>query len=116
MITTTDLVRLGNSDPVVLAADVGRQRTLAGVVELAGPIPPVLAELVDRDVSAADIGRVTTALGDAVRRRVVALVEEEVGPPPTAYSWVVLGSAAREEEAMAADQDHRTGTRTGGSR
>ena len=106
MITTTDLVRLGNSDPVVLAADIGRQQTLAGVVELAGGIPPVLAELVDRDVSAADIGRITTALGDAVRRRVVALVEEEVGPPPTAYSWVVLGSAAREEEALAADQDH----------
>lgn len=106
MLTTTDLVRLGNSDPVVLAADIGRQRTLAGVVELAGRILPVLAELVDRDVSAADIGRVTTALRDAVRRRVVALVEEEVGPPPTAYSWVVLGSAAREEEALAADQDH----------
>ncbi len=106
MITTTDLVRLGNSDPVVLAADIGRQRTLPGVVELAGQIPPVLAGLVDRDVSAADIGRVTTALGDAVRRRVVALVEEELGPPPTAYSWVVLGSAAREEEALAADQDH----------
>ena len=106
MITTTDLVRLGNSDPVVLAADIGRQRTLAGVVELAGRILPALAELVDRDVSAADIGRVTTALRDAVRRRVVALVEEEVGPPPTAYSWVVLGSAAREEEALAADQDH----------
>src|SRR5215207_7297029 len=106
MITTTDLVRLGNSDPVVLAADIGRQRTLAGVVELAARIPPVLAELVDRDVSAADIGRVTTALRDAVRRRVVALVEEEVGPPPTAYSWVVLGSAAREEESLTADQDH----------
>lgn len=106
MITTTDLVRLGNSDPVVLAADIGRQRTLAGVVELAGRIPSVVAELVDRDVSAADIGRVTTALRDAVRRRVVALVEEESGPPPTAYSWVVLGSAAREEEALAADQDH----------
>lgn len=106
MITTTDLVRLGNSDPVVLAADIGRQRTLAGVVELAGRILPVVAELVDRDVSAADIGRVTTALRDAVRRRVIALVEEELGPPPTAYSWMVLGSAAREEEALAADQDH----------
>ena len=40
MITTTDLVRLGNSNPVVLAADIGRQRTLARVVELAGRIRP----------------------------------------------------------------------------
>lgn len=106
MVTTTDLVRLENSNPVYLAADIGRQETPAGVVELAGQIPQVLAQLVDRDVSAADIGRVLTALGDAVRRRMLALAEAELGVPPTPYSWVVLGSAAREEEALAADQDH----------
>jgi CBS domain-containing protein len=66
----------------------------------------VLGQLVDRDVSAADIGRVVTALGDAVRRRVVALVDAELGPPPAPYAWVVLGSVAREEEALTADQDH----------
>jgi CBS domain-containing protein len=106
VVTTTDLVRLESSDPVHLAADVARQATLAGVVQLARGIPQVLARLVDRDVSAADIGRIVTALGDAVRRRVVALVEAELGPPPTPYAWVVLGSAAREEEALAGDQDH----------
>jgi CBS domain-containing protein len=36
----------------------------------------------------------------------VVLVEEELGPPPAAYSWVALGSVAREEEALSADQDH----------
>lgn len=106
VITTTDLVRLENSNPVYLAADIGRQTTLPGVVELAHRIPPVLGELVDRDLSAADISRIMTALGDAVRRRVVALVEAELGAPPVPYSWVVLGSVAREEEALSADQDH----------
>ena len=106
LVTTTDLVRLENSNPVYLAAEIGRQATLAGVVERAHRIPGVLGGLVDQDVSAADIGRVLTALGDAVRRRVVALVEEELGPPPAPYSWVALGSVAREEEALSADQDH----------
>ncbi len=106
VLTTTDLVRLENSNPVYLAADIGRQATVAGVVALAHRIPSVLGELVDRDASAADISRVVTALGDAVRRRLVALVEAELGPAPAPYSWVVLGSVAREEEALAADQDH----------
>ena len=106
MVSTTDLVRLENSNPVYLAADIGRQTTLAAVVEQARRIPTVLGQLVDRDVSAAEIGRVVTALGDAVRRRVVALVEAELGPPPAPYAWVVLGSVAREEEALSADQDH----------
>ena len=106
MVTTTDLVRLENSNPAYLAADIGRQTTSSGVVEVASRISPVLGELVDRDVSAADIGRIMTALGDAARRRVVTLVEAELGPPPVPYSWVVLGSVAREEEALSADQDH----------
>jgi CBS domain-containing protein len=106
VVTTTDLVRLENSNPVYLAADIGRQTTVPGAVALAHRIPSVLGELVDRDASAADISRIVTALGDAVRRRLVALVEAELGPPPVPYSWVVLGSVAREEEALAADQDH----------
>jgi CBS domain-containing protein len=106
VVTTTDLVRLENSNPVYLAADIGRQTTIPEVVEWAHRVPRVLGELVDRDVSAADVGRVLTALGDAVRRRLVALVEADLGTPPVPYSWVVLGSVAREEEALSADQDH----------
>ena len=106
MVSTTDLVGLENSNPVYLAADIGRQTTLTAVVEQARRIPTVLGMLVARDASAAEIGRVVSALGDAVRRRVVVLVEAELGPPPAPYAWVVLGSAAREEEALSADQDH----------
>lgn len=106
VVTTTDLVRLEGANPVYLASDVGRQTTISAVVEIAHRIPAVLGELVDRDVTAADISRVLTALGDAVRRRVVALVEADMGPAPVPYSWVVLGSVAREEEALTADQDH----------
>ena len=106
LVTTTDLVRLENANPVYLAAEIGGRTTLAAVTEAARSIPAALAQLVERDLTAADASRVATALGDAVRRRVVALVEAELGPPPTAYSWVVLGSAAREEEGLSADQDH----------
>ncbi len=106
LVTTTDLVRLENSNPVYLAAEIGRQTSLQGVIERAHRVPAVLGDLVDQDVSAADISRVLTALGDAVRRRVVALVEGELGLSPAPYSWVALGSVAREEEALSADQDH----------
>lgn len=82
MVTTTDLVRLENSNPVYLAADIGRQTTMAGVVDQARRIARVLGQRVEQDVSAAEVGRVVTALGDAVRRRVVALADAEPGDPP----------------------------------
>lgn len=110
LVTTTDLIRLEQSNPVYLAADVARQETLPGVVEQAQRIPAIVEQLVDQDASARDIGRIVTALGDAVRRRVLTLAQSAVaarlGPAPTAWSWVVLGSVARDEEGLSADQDH----------
>ena len=44
---------LGDSDPVVLAADIGRQQTLDSVVELAGRIPLSPSASRERNWSAA---------------------------------------------------------------
>jgi CBS domain-containing protein len=106
LVTTSDLIRLEQSNPVYLAADVARQTDLAGVAAQARRIPSVLAQLVDQDVSATDLGRIMTALGDAVRRRVITLVEAGLPPAPVPYAWLGLGSVAREEEGLGSDQDH----------
>ena len=37
---------------------------------------------------------------------VIALAEADLGPPPVPYCWVALGSRARLEQALAADQDN----------
>lgn len=106
LVTTTDLVRLERSNPVYLVTDLARQQDVAGVVTLAGRIPRVVDQLVGEDASAEDIGRVATALTDAVTVRLLELAEAELGPAPGRYAWVALGSAAREELALGGDQDH----------
>ncbi len=105
IVTTTDLLRLEEANPVYLAGDIAKQPDVEGVARVASRLPRVVQALVDQDASAGDIGRVVTAVGDAVERRVIALVEAELGPPPVPYCWVALGSRARLEQALAADQD-----------
>lgn len=106
LVTTTDLVRLERSNPVYLVADIQRQDTVDGVVEQSRRIPSVVAQLVAEDASAHDVGRVVTALTDALTVRLIGLVESDLGPAPAPWSWVCLGSAAREERALGGDQDH----------
>ena len=105
LVTTTDLLRLEQSNPVYLAGDIAKQADVAGVARAASRLPQVVLSLVEQDASADDIGRVVTAVGDAVERRLLALAEAELGPPPVPYCWVSLGSRARLEQALAADQD-----------
>lgn len=106
LVTITDLVRLERSSPVYLVTDLARQRDVPGVVRLAARIARVVDQLVSEDATAEDIGRVTAALADAVTVRLIQLAEAELGPPPAPYVWVVLGSAAREEQTLGSDQDN----------
>ncbi len=106
VVTTTDLIRLEQSNPIYLVGDIGKQADVAGIAAVSAKLPRAVAAMVAQDASAEDITRLITAVGDAVERRVLTLVEERLGPPPVPYSWVVLGSRARYEQALAADQDN----------
>ncbi len=110
MVTTTDLMRLERASAVYIVGDVAKQADVAGVAAVAARLPRIVDQLVDQDVSAGDITRLVTAVGDAVERRLLTLAESELvaeghGPPPD-YCWMVLGSKARHEQALGSDQDH----------
>ncbi len=105
IVTTTDLLRIEEGSPVYLAGDIAKQPDVDGVARVSARLPKVVQALVEQDASADDIGRVVTAVGDAVERRLIALAEADLGPAPVPYCWVALGSRARLEQALAADQD-----------
>lgn len=106
MVTTTDLMRLQQANPVHLVGDLDKAPDVATVAALARRLGSVVETLVAQDASAHDIGRVVTLIGDAVERRLLQLAEERLGPPPVPYAWLTLGSRARYEQALNSDQDH----------
>ncbi|UVE95690.1 DUF294 nucleotidyltransferase-like domain-containing protein [Dietzia sp. B32] len=106
MVTSGDLLRLAQADPVYLAARISRAQDADGVAELSARLLPLVAEFVRRGTTPRDIGRVVTATADAATRRLIALAESELGPPPVPYCWVGLGSQARGELGVASDQDN----------
>lgn len=110
VVTTTDLMRLERVNIVHVVGDIAKQPDVAGLVAMASRLPRLVEQLVGQDVSADDITRLVTTVGDAIERRLIALAEEDLaseghGPAPR-YCWMVLGSRARHEQALGADQDH----------
>lgn len=106
LLTMTDLMRLQTANPVYLTGDIGKQTTVEGLVTASRRLPAVLQQLIEAGASADDIGRVATAIGDALERRLLELAEAELGPPPLPYCWLVLGSQARLEQSLHSDQDN----------
>ncbi len=106
MISSSDLMRLEHNNPVYLVADIQAAGDVPHLASLARRVPVILEQLVAEDATAQDMGRVLTALGDALERRLLVLAEADLGPPPVPYCWVVLGSQARHEQGLASDQDN----------
>ena len=69
-------------------------------------LPMFIKALLESGARVEHITRILTAVSDAVLVRLVALAEAALGPPPTPYAFVVLGSEAREEQTLATDQDN----------
>lgn len=54
----------------------------------------------------AQIGRTVASLNATLIRRLLKLAEQELGPPPTEYAWIVFGSEGRMEQMLLTDQDN----------
>jgi CBS domain-containing protein len=106
MLTSTDLMRLERANPIHLVGDVAKAKDLDALVLLSQRLPRIIDQLVHEDATADGIGRIVTAVGDAIERRLITLAEQHLGSAPVPYAWIVLGSQARLEQGPSSDQDN----------
>jgi CBS domain-containing protein len=88
---------------VEAARECGTARELASV---GSRLPELLNALVAARATFRQVGEAMTEVTDAVTRRLLALAERELGPPPQPYSWLACGSQARREQGVVSDQDN----------
>ena len=96
----------GPGQPVYVVGDIQKQSDVEGVATVSARLPAVVESLVGQDASADDIGRVVTAIGDAVERRLITLAEAELGGAPVPLHLGGPGLPGAPRQALAADQDN----------
>ncbi|MCT1460116.1 DUF294 nucleotidyltransferase-like domain-containing protein [Aestuariimicrobium sp. p3-SID1156] len=106
LVSAGDVMRLDRAHPIYLAADIGRQNSPEGVAEVCRRTPRLVAEYIHSDASAREISRLLGSINESATRRLITLAEQELGPAPAPWAWVVLGSQARLEAGLGSDQDH----------
>ena len=106
MITQTDLTRFQAVSSAMLVHEVAGARDAAQMAQVTARIPQLLAQLVGGNHRHEVITRRITDIADAVTRRLLALAEEALGPPPVPYLWLACGSQGRQEQSGVSDQDN----------
>jgi CBS domain-containing protein len=106
MFTATDLAKHHSTSAVYMVSDIYKQSEIESLRDISSKVPDLLVNLVAADVTADSAGYVITSVMDALVSRLLKLAEEELGPAPVAYAWLVAGSHARSEQTGRSDQDN----------
>jgi CBS domain-containing protein len=106
VITYTDLLRHQIKSPGHILKRIDRVSDVAALADYAQEIAGMVETLFWGGLEPTEIGRIVAALNDALVQKLVRAAEEELGPVPCAYSWIVFGSEGRQEQTLITDQDN----------
>ena len=102
----SDIIRYETQSSLYLVASILNQNRLRGLVSLKPEVETSFTRMVRDGDDSRVIGTALSAIGRSFARRILELAEEELGPPPVPYCFMVLGSMARDEQTLVTDQDN----------
>jgi signal-transduction protein with cAMP-binding, CBS, and nucleotidyltransferase domain len=91
---------------LMLIRKIEKAETIKQLQALYDKLPGILSLLLGNDSNYRNIASVSTAVSDAITRRVIELSIERTGSPPARFAFVSLGSEGREEQSLKTDQDN----------
>ncbi|MFO7946614.1 MAG: DUF294 nucleotidyltransferase-like domain-containing protein [Armatimonadota bacterium] len=101
-----ELLQFPSYGPMVLAREIERASRSDQVIAAAQRAPSLAAALSDSGAPPDRCTRMLTSVCDAATQRFIELAQEELGPAPTSFCFLGLGSHGREELTLTSDQDN----------
>lgn len=102
----SDIIRHQTHTSLYLVERIFSQGSAEALARLLPDVREAFVRMVEEGANSQMIGSALSTIGRSFTRRLLALAEEELGPPPVPYSFMALGSMARNEQSIVTDQDN----------
>ncbi|MFW2541946.1 DUF294 nucleotidyltransferase-like domain-containing protein [Primorskyibacter sp. 2E107] len=106
IVTQTDLTRFQATSSAELVSEIAHASDAQEMARVTARIPQLLVQLVGTGNRHEVVTRLITDIADTATRRLLALAEKRLGPPPVPYLWLACGSQGRQEQTGVSDQDN----------
>ncbi|WP_461209718.1 putative nucleotidyltransferase substrate binding domain-containing protein [Desulfocurvus sp. DL9XJH121] len=106
MVTSHDIMLLSGRSPVSLFREILSVRSLEELHPLSRKVPLTVGGLIEEGAKAGNITRMITVLNDLILEKLLNMLQEQMGPPPVAFCWILMGSEGRKEQTFHTDQDN----------
>jgi len=106
LINLADVIRYQSQSSLYLVNDIFNRQSVSELQNLLPHVRATFLRMVEDEASAHMIGSALSSIGRSFIQRLVDLAEEQLGPPPVPYCFMVMGSMARDEQLIVTDQDN----------
>ncbi len=101
-----DLLEAQQNASLMLVRRIEKAQMITQLQSFYDKLPGILHVLLSTDSNCRNIAQISTAISDAIGKRVVELCIDMLGEPPGPFAFVALGSDGREEQTLKTDQDN----------
>jgi CBS domain-containing protein len=115
VLSAADLAGLETRSPFALRHAILSAHDEEELVEASRRLRRLFLALLDAGIAPLDVCRVLSLQVDSITERLIELSIAVRGPAPTAWAWLVLGSAARREFTLGSDVENALAYDDGGT-
>jgi CBS domain-containing protein len=90
----------------VLTREISETDSIEEVIGKQNQLPGLIRSMISGGAKVRNVTWLITTFSDAILKKLVSFAVEELGPPPTDFAFVILGSAGRKEQTLKTDQDN----------
>jgi CBS domain-containing protein len=106
MFSHRELISAQGQSPLFILRKIADAQAINEVVEHLERMPGLVKHLIGNGAEAPHINRLITTVSDTVLQKVLGFVLQEMGTPPCAFAFMVMGSEGRGEQTLKTDQDN----------
>lgn len=106
MLSNRDILSSQGHSPIFLISEISSAVTVNQLIDEHKKLPGIVRNLITNGANAENVTRFITTVSDAILKKIMKIVLDDLGPPPVPYVFMILGSEGRREQTLKTDQDN----------
>jgi CBS domain-containing protein len=106
VLSNREIISAQGQSPLFLLREIIEAEAMDTIIAKQRQVPGMIRGLITNGANAQNVTRFITTISDAILNKVMAFTLERMGPPPTRFAFMILGSEGRSEQTLKTDQDN----------
>ncbi|MDJ0780633.1 MAG: putative nucleotidyltransferase substrate binding domain-containing protein [Desulfosarcinaceae bacterium] len=105
-LSNREIISAQGQSPLFLLREIIEADAMDDIIARQRQVPGMIRGLITNGANAQNVTRFITTISDAILNKVMAFTLEQLGPAPTRFAFMILGSEGRSEQTLKTDQDN----------